>query len=1270
MIETNSGSAAVDVNEVIAGGGGGASRGAGGNGQTAGNGGAGAGSGAGAGGIGGAAGHGGTSNNGGGGGGGFTGGAGSAAGAGQGGSTSGASFAGGGRASSSGSGGFGGGGGGGYFGGGGGGGYGGGGGGGVSGGGGGGGSYLISGATDVQMGVATNGGNGLVEIAAVTAPTITGAGTTTYANAGSTADTPFAGVTIGDANLNNPTDTLTITLSDANASLAVGTAVSGVVFNSAGNGVYTLIGSAADVTSEFDALKLTAPATLTGAVNNVEALTFTLSDSSSAYAWAPTTASVTTDILAPNFTKTFSYTGHVETFEVQTSGYYDIAADGAQGGRGVSNGAGGGLGAMTSGEIYLQAGAQLEIVVGGAGQCPIGTHSAGGGGGGSFVIETNSGLGAVDVNEVIAGGGGGGTFSSDGGGGRTQGTGGGGGGSGAGAGGAPADGTPAAGRGGDAIYKSFVGGGGGGGYTGGAGGAGSGPGQDGSVKGASFDGGSGSYVGGGTGGFGGGGGSNYIGGGGGGGFGGGGGGGGLSGGGGGGSFVNTGALDVLKSAATHGGNGLVAITAVVLAPTITGAGSTTDTSAGSTTDAPFAGVKIGDLYPNTPTETLKITPSDAHASLSVGSAVNGVTFAFDSADDAYTLTGSAAGVISELDALKLTAPTTLTGAVNGVEALTFTLSDSSSAIPLATTTASVTTDILASNFTKTFGYSGNIQIFTVQTSGYYDITADGAQGGSGPNRTGGGGAMASGDVYLQAGARLEIVVGGEGQTVSSTNTGGGGGGGGSFVIETYDGFQTVDVNEVIAGGGGGVRSSYGDGGGGRTQPSGGYGSISGGAGGTKGAAGQGGYRPRGGGGGGFTGGAAGTWQTDGQNGTTSGATFAGGAGGYSGGYGGGGGGKLGGGGGGGYGGGGGGGLSAGGGGGSYVISSATDVSQVAATHSGNGVITIASEAPPCYRRGSRILTERGSIAVEDLAVGDLAVTASGALRPVVWLGHRALDCRGYRDPRTVWPVRVAANAFAEGLPARDLWLSPGHSLAIDGALIQVRSLVNGRSVAQIETAQVEYWHVELDAHDVILAEGLPAESYLDCGNRCDFSNGGEFVTAHPDFAPRHVRETCLPLIEDGPQIAAKRAKLVGRLGEQGVELTTNGDAHILADGRRIEPIRIDARRLAFALPADCASIVLRSRRFTPAHVDSDSRDFRELGLCVARLQVDGDDMALDDSSLDDAGWQEAEHEGGRLVHRWTSGAAPLPSGARLIFVELAGDGCYWRETRPAVFRAA
>ena len=102
-------------------------------------------------------------------------------------------------------------------------------------------------------------------------------------------------------------------------------------------------------------------------------------------------------------------------------------------------------------------------------------------------------------------------------------------------------------------------------------------------------------------------------------------------------------------------------------------------------------------------------------------------------------------------------------------------------------------------------------------------------------------------------------------------------------------------------------------------------------------------------------------------------------------------------------------------------------------------------------------------------------------------------------------MRVRAGAFDDAQPSRDLWLSPDHAVHVDGVLIPIKHLLNGTSIAQVAVDEVIYYHVELPHHDVLLAEGLPAESYLDTGDRRSFDNsaqairGGEVIRLHPDF---------------------------------------------------------------------------------------------------------------------------------------------------------------------------
>jgi hypothetical protein len=392
-----------------------------------------------------------------------------------------------------------------------------------------------------------------------------------------------------------------------------------------------------------------------------------------------------------------------------------------------------------------------------------------------------------------------------------------------------------------------------------------------------------------------------------------------------------------------------------------------------------------------------------------------------------------------------------------------------------------------------FNSTGIVQHNTIASSGTYAITASGAQGGQGYSGGGGLGAKVTGDIVLAAGTVLEIVVGAEGGNSSGQA---GGGGGGSFVIETNNGTSAVDIILAVAGGGGG-GSSQGGGGGSAAVTGGNGGGNNAGSGGGADVAGDGGGTGYGGGGGGFTGGAGG-----GGNGSVGATSFSGGAASHSagaGGFGGGGGGYGGGGGGGGYGGGGGGGQgsgSAGGGGGSYLDSSFTATSKTGSTHSGAGFVSI--DDVSCFLEGTRIATPAGERAVETLGIGDLVTTADGRSAAVRWVGRRTMRPEGengyrFADPLVYLPIRIRAGALGQALPRRDLLLSTDHAVLIDGLLVQAGALVNGVSVLR-QTRLPEtftYYHIELPDHALVLAEGAPAETFVDNVTRMGFDNWAE-----------------------------------------------------------------------------------------------------------------------------------------------------------------------------------
>jgi antigen 43 len=141
----------------------------------------------------------------------------------------------------------------------------------------------------------------------------------------------------------------------------------------------------------------------------------------------------------------------------------------------------------------------------------------------------------------------------------------------------------------------------------------------------------------------------------------------------------------------------------------------------------------------------------------------------------------------------------------------------------------------------------------------------------------------------------------------------------------------------------------------------------------------------------------------------------------------------------------------------------------------------------CYAADARILTAQGEVAAGSLREGDLVATASGALKPVRWIGRSGIDLGQHPQPESAAPIRIRAGAFAPGLPYRDLLVSPDHSVLAADSLIPARYLVNGSTIVREPAAgTADYVHVEVDRHSILLAEGLPAESYLDTGNRAAF----------------------------------------------------------------------------------------------------------------------------------------------------------------------------------------
>ena len=162
-----------------------------------------------------------------------------------------------------------------------------------------------------------------------------------------------------------------------------------------------------------------------------------------------------------------------------------------------------------------------------------------------------------------------------------------------------------------------------------------------------------------------------------------------------------------------------------------------------------------------------------------------------------------------------------------------------------------------------------------------------------------------------------------------------------------------------------------------------------------------------------------------------------------------------------------------------------------------------------------IRTVEGERKIEDLAIGDLLPTVFGGLRPVQWIGRYPIK---KSDPAKPWakdarPVRIARSALAPNVPHADLCVTAHHSLLIDGVLVPAEMLVNGTTITrhEPESDEMEFFHVKLESHDVIYAEGVAAETLVHVNE--SFVNFADYLRRYGTPVTDEVR--CAPVVPVG-----------------------------------------------------------------------------------------------------------------------------------------------------------
>ncbi|WP_420396453.1 Hint domain-containing protein [Nioella sp.] len=168
---------------------------------------------------------------------------------------------------------------------------------------------------------------------------------------------------------------------------------------------------------------------------------------------------------------------------------------------------------------------------------------------------------------------------------------------------------------------------------------------------------------------------------------------------------------------------------------------------------------------------------------------------------------------------------------------------------------------------------------------------------------------------------------------------------------------------------------------------------------------------------------------------------------------------------------------------------------------GTTVTLSASTYTFCFLPGTGIATPAGEVAVEDLSIGDRILSGADGEVRVKWIGRQTVSTR-FGPAERLMPVRFAAGSLGDGLPHTDLTVTADHGMLVDGVICHAGALVNGTTITRVPLAEMgdsyTVYHIETEEHEIILANGAPAETFIDNVSRRVFDNYAEFEALYGD----------------------------------------------------------------------------------------------------------------------------------------------------------------------------
>lgn len=310
-----------------------------------------------------------------------------------------------------------------------------------------------------------------------------------------------------------------------------------------------------------------------------------------------------------------------------------------------------------------------------------------------------------------------------------------------------------------------------------------------------------------------------------------------------------------------------------------------------------------------------------------------------------------------------------------------------------------------------------------------------------------------------------------------------------------------------------------------------------------------------------------------------------------------------------------------------------------------------------FRAGTKVMTLRGEVPIENVHTADRVVTLSGngsTLKPVAAVLRRDIDLDRHPLPLQASPVRISAGAIEPGMPIRDLVVAPGEALCLEDGdgervLVPALYLVNGATIRrEPATGSIAYWQVALEEHDILMADGMAAESAVALEPAP--SPRGSVVQLRP-AAPDPAAEapanllpggrdtaTCVKLVL-GNNAAPFHARLLAVAEASGFVLSDDPQLALTVDGAELAALSANDGEFFYLLPPGAAGLELRSRTSSPIETNLVGGDTRQLGVAIARIVHDGKELPLDGPACA-AGFLPAEHDGAN-AWRWTTGDATL-----------------------------